>query len=103
MTRIIYQNETTVEEEDLGLTLLQISLKHDIPHVHACGGNARCSTCRVMVHDGLENFLPRTEAEQCLTRRKGLEDNIRLACQARLTGPVRVRRLVLDDTDVHVA
>src|SRR5438270_14001305 len=103
MPKITYQNEVAVEEDDLDQTLLQISLKHDIPHVHACGGNARCSTCRVMVHDGLENFLPRTEAEQRLAGRKGFEDDIRLACQARLTGPVRVRRLVLDETDVHVA
>src|SRR5438067_1310030 len=66
MTKITYQNKRTGEEADRSLTLLQMSLKHAIPHVHACGGNARCSTCRVMVHAGLANVLPRNEAEQAL-------------------------------------
>src|SRR5258707_13363466 len=98
MARITYQNEITVEEDNLALTLLQVSLKNGIPHVHACGGNARCSTCRVMVLQGLENVLPRNDDEQHLARKKGLEDAIRLACQTHVAGPVRIRRLVLDDT-----
>src|SRR5207248_8369229 len=50
-----------------------------------------------------ENVLPRNEAEQALARKKGLEPTVRLACQTRVTGRVRIRRLVLDDTDVNVA
>ena len=103
MAKILYQNECAIEEDDLGLTLLQMSLKHGVPHVHACGGNARCSTCRVMVHDGLDNVLPRNEAEQLLACKKGFEPNVRLACQTRVAGPVRIRRLVLDDTDLDIA
>jgi adenylate cyclase len=92
-----------VEADHPGSTLLDISLSAGIPHVHACGGNARCSTCRVMVHDGLENLNPRNAAEEMLALRKGLEPNIRLACQSRATGDCRVRRLVLDDIDADAA
>jgi adenylate cyclase len=103
MPTVIFQDEGIIDEQDTSLTLLQISLKHHIPHVHACGGNARCSTCRVMIHSGLDNVLPRNEAEQRLADRKGLEDNVRLACQTQIQGPIHLRRLVLDETDVSVA
>src|SRR5580692_7798683 len=99
MPKITFQNDREVESPDTAKTLLQVSLAAGIPHVHACGGNARCSTCRVMVHEGLDQLTPRNEAEQKLALRKGLEPNIRLACQAKPTGTCRVRRLVLDDVD----
>src|SRR5580698_5723537 len=99
MPKIDFQNDRVVEDHDPMHTLLEASLAAGIPHVHACGGNARCSTCRVMVHDGLENLSPRNAAEQTLALRKGLGETIRLACQTRAKGDCRVRRLVIDDQD----
>lgn len=99
MATITYLNECVIEEDDPSLTLLQISQKHNIPHMHVCGGMARCSTCRVMVIDHPENIKPRNTAENILATRLGFEDNIRLACQCQITGPVTVRRLTLDDQD----
>ncbi len=99
MATITYLNECVVEEDDMSLTLLQISQKHGIAHMHVCGGMARCSTCRVMVMEHPENILPRNTAEHNLATRLGFEDNIRLACQSTLIGPVTVRRLTLDDQD----
>jgi len=103
MFKIHFQNDRVVEAADLDRSLLDISLAAGIPHVHACGGNARCSTCRVMVQEGLENFLPRNEPEQKLAQRKGLEPDIRLACQSHITGPCSVRRLVIDSQDADSA
>jgi adenylate cyclase len=103
MIKVTYQNGPMIEEDDPALTLLQISLKHGVPHVHDCGGNARCSTCRVMIHDGLENVLPRTEAETRLAAFKGFEADVRLACQTCIRGPVLIRRLVHDDKDAAIA
>lgn len=99
MPKITFHNDLVVEAANPGSTLLQISLAAGIPHVHACGGNARCSTCRVMVHEGLENLSPRNAAEQILAVRKGLEKDIRLACQTKANGPCCVRRLVIDEVD----
>jgi len=101
MPKIQYENESTVEEADPSLSILQISLKNQIPHVHACGGNARCSTCRILVLENPENLSARNEAEMMLTRKKGLEENIRLACQTKLRGDVKIRRLVLDQEDIQ--
>jgi adenylate cyclase len=103
MPKVTFQNDRIIEQADPNLTLLQTALGAGIAHVHACGGNARCSTCRVMVHEGLENLSPRNTAEQKLAHKKGLEPNIRLACQAKATGDCRVRRLVIDDTDADAA
>lgn len=102
MPQIRYHNEKVVDEADLSLSLLEVSLKHGIPHTHVCGGRARCSTCRVAIIDHEENVLPRNEAECALATKKGLEPNIRLACQTRVAGDVTLRRLVMDTTDVRL-
>lgn len=89
-------DKTSFEVPDGG-TLLQAALRAEIPHVHACGGHARCSTCRVHVVKGLDRCAPRNEAEARLATKLGLPEHIRLACQTRLTGDVTVRRLVVDE------
>lgn len=82
-----------------GESLLEPLLIAGVPMAHACGGRARCSTCRLRVEEGMEHFAPREAAESELAQRLGLTPDIRLACQAKLRGPARVRRLVLDRED----
>jgi class 3 adenylate cyclase len=84
-------------------TILQASLGAGIPHTHVCGGRARCSTCRVLVTQGVENCRPRNDDETRLARMKGFSPQVRLACQTTVTGDVSLRRLVLDDADIRVA
>jgi adenylate cyclase len=91
------QVEVEVENES---TILRASLRNNIPHTHVCGGNARCSTCRIMVMDGLQNCLPRNEKETILADRLAFSEEIRLACQTKIVGDVLVRRLVLDKEDI---
>ena len=52
-----------------------------IDQLHACGGNARCTTCRVEFIDG--NPSEMTEAEKAVLTAKGLitHPNLRLSCQ----------------------
>lgn len=84
-------------------SILEASLKAGIPHFHACGGNAECSTCRILVRRGAENLSPVNEAEKELRSTVNLPSNIRLACQTYVTGePVVVRRIILDETDLSV-
>lgn len=85
------------------IKILEASLGAGIPHTHVCGGRARCSTCRVLVTEGLDHCRPRNEAEGRLARVKGFSPVIRLACQTTVTGDVTLRRLVHDDTDIQVA
>jgi adenylate cyclase len=83
-----------------GETLLDVSLRAGVAHAHACGGHARCSTCRVEVMDGIENCTPRTVAEQTLADRLGFAPQLRLACQTSANTDLTMRRLILDDDDV---
>ena len=89
-------------ELDAAETLLQASLRLGIPHTHACGGNARCSTCRCLITEGLDNCAPRNESERQMAERLNFTPEIRLACQTRITGPVSMRRLALDAADVEL-
>ncbi len=84
-------------------TILQASLSAGINHTHVCGGRARCSTCRVIVEQGKEHLRPRNELESRLSSIKGFSPDVRLACQTTATGDLKLRRLVLDDTDISEA
>jgi len=99
---INYLGEKTVETVPMQ-TILEASHANKIPHMCECGATARCSTCRVMIIDGLENCLPRTSLEEKMAARKGFYPEIRLACQTRVVGDVTVKRLVRDETDVDMA
>lgn len=48
--------------------------------LHACGGNAKCTTCRVKITDGEPEQM--TEAEKELLRVREVTDpGVRLSCQ----------------------
>ncbi|HEV8584236.1 MAG TPA: adenylate/guanylate cyclase domain-containing protein [Methylomirabilota bacterium] len=85
-----------------GETILQASLRAGLPHAHACGGRARCSTCRVWVLEGLEHCSERTELEQAIAGPLRFGPELRLACQTRVSGNLKLRRLVLDETDLEI-
>ena len=85
-----------------GSTILEATLKAKINHVHVCGGNARCSTCRVYIVDGLSNCLPRNEKEKQVAEKLGFPQNIRLACQTKISGNIAIRRSVVDDLDREI-
>jgi adenylate cyclase len=83
-------------------TLLNVSLRAGISHAHACGGNARCSTCRILIQAGLDHCAPRTAKERALAERLHFSPDIRLACQTRISGDVEIRRLVLNQEDLEL-
>jgi adenylate cyclase len=66
-----------------GLTLLEISRAHGIPHASVCGGRGRCSTCRVRINMGLDGLEPMAETEAKVLERVGMPEGVRLACQIR--------------------
>lgn len=102
MTHIHYLPDDIQVTTRTGKTILTTSLEAGIPHTHICGGNARCSTCRVAILEGLEHCLPRNSNERALAERLSFPPTIRLACQTRITSDVKVRQLVLDDDDVQI-
>src|SRR6478672_12483506 len=86
-----------------GQTILEASLAAGIPHYHACGGNAKCSTCRILVIEGINHITPQTEAEKALQKILFFPPNVRLACQSYVNGtPIHVHRIIRDETDIHL-
>lgn len=84
-------------------SILEASLQARISHAHACGGHARCSTCRVIVMGGTENLLERNKKEGKLADKLGFPPHIRLACQTKVKGNVEVKRPVIDAFDLELA
>ncbi len=68
-----------------GLSVLEASLRHKVPHACVCGGRARCSTCRVRVVSD-RGALPRPSGREAFVLARvgaGADPAIRLACQLR--------------------
>ncbi len=58
--------------------------------LHRCGGNARCTTCRVEILS--DEIGEKTEDEiAVLATKEGLSENTRLSCQIRLSGDMKVK------------
>jgi adenylate cyclase len=91
--RIAYPTGRTVTVPR-GFTVLEASRWAAIPHVSVCGGRGRCSTCRVRILEGADELPPAAEAELRTLARIGNPVNVRLACQLRPRGDVRVEPLV---------
>lgn len=54
----------------------------------SCDGIALCGFCRVRVLEGIENLTPAGSEEQKVLDALHAEDDERLACRARINGPV---------------
>jgi adenylate cyclase len=101
MAEILYaDDERTVPVVDPNLTILETSIAHKVPHARECGGNARCTTRRVRILDGVQHVLPRTHLEALVAQARGWDSSARLACQTRVAGDVTVRRLIRTGADI---
>jgi len=78
-------------EVTYGNTLLACALQADIDLDHYCGGTCSCSTCRIEVMQGGENLSPSRPDEQLVLGPDAEDRGDRLACQARILGPVTIR------------
>ena len=65
--------------EDAGIDIL-----------HRCGGNARCTTCRVEVLEGEPGPMGELERNR-LAMEAELADNVRLSCQIHVNNNLKVR------------
>lgn len=83
-------------------TILKATLAAGINHTHVCGGQAKCSTCRVSIMEGIENCNPRNYAEQLIADKLNFPEKIRLACQAKINGNISMRRMVSDKLDIDI-
>lgn len=68
--------------------VLALTDEAGIDQLHACGGNARCTTCKVEFVSGEPTQM--TEAEKTVLAAKGLS-GVRLSCQIACDADMTVR------------
>lgn len=77
-------------EAESGQKLVLAIEDHGIDILHRCGGNARCTTCRVEVLAGDPGPITEDEAA-ILATKTDLNDRTRLSCQIRIMDDLHVR------------
>src|SRR5258708_512091 len=89
MPIVTVQGEKSFEVEE-GKKLVLAIEDAGIDILHRCGGNARCTTCRIEVFEGEAGTMGPLEQER-LSREIGLAPNIRLSCQVRVEGDLKIK------------
>ncbi|MDB5409240.1 MAG: adenylate/guanylate cyclase [Rhodospirillales bacterium] len=77
-----------------GFSVLEASRLLGVPHAAVCGGRGRCSTCRVRVQGNPAALPPPSAEEAKVLRRIAAGPMVRLACQLRPLGDLRVTPLL---------
>jgi ferredoxin len=77
-------------EAEVGRKLVLAIEDAGIDILHRCGGNAKCTTCRVEVLEGDAGEMRERERDR-LALETGLAENVRLSCQVRVNGDLHVR------------
>lgn len=98
MISLSYGNGRTVRVPK-GLSVLEASLRNNVPHASVCGGRARCSTCRIRVIGDCSALPEPSQREAFVLGRVGSTDpSIRLACQLRPDNDLSFFQLFLPHT-----
>jgi len=98
MVSLSYGNGRTVRVPK-GLSVLEASLRNNVPHASVCGGRARCSTCRIRIIGDCSALPEPSQREAFVLGRVGTSDpSIRLACQLRPASDLSFFQLFLPHT-----
>ena len=90
MLRLTVEGFATVDVEHGKRLVLGIEQDAGVDILHACGGNARCTTCRVEFISGEPEKI--TAAEKAKLEERGLS-GIRLSCQITCEQDMTVRAI----------
>lgn len=84
-------------EVETGKKLVLALEDNGVDILHLCGGNAKCTTCRVEILAG--DFLEVTNKERKAFADKGIDDlliddGLRLSCQILVNGDITIRPIM---------
>jgi adenylate cyclase len=99
MITLSYGNGRTIRVPK-GLSVLEASLRYQVPHASVCGGRARCSTCRIRVIGDCTSLPAPSNREAFVLNRVGTGSDpaIRLACQLRPETDISFFQIFLPQT-----
>jgi ferredoxin len=90
MPVVVVEGETQPIEAAEGRRLVLAIEDAGIDILHRCGGNARCTTCRVEILSGDPGPMTEPEEER-LSRVEDRTPNMRLSCQVQVNDDLDVR------------
>jgi ferredoxin len=90
MPKLTVEGVGTFDVPDGKRMVLALEDEAGVDQLHACGGNARCTTCRVEFVDG--EPVQMTEAEKAVLAAKGAT-GVRLSCQIACDHDMTVRAI----------
>ena len=84
-----------------GLSVLEASYRHRVPHANVCGGKGRCSTCRIRIIGDRSGLPDPSSREAFVLERIGARADpaVRLACQLRPTKDIAIIPLLPPQVD----
>jgi 2Fe-2S ferredoxin len=92
MPKVLFLPQNIEVEVEEGTVVLDAALNNNIQIDHNCGGNCACSTCHIVVEEGLDTIGDPSEDElDMLDEAEGLTDHSRLACQCKVRDYLVVR------------
>lgn len=81
MPQVIFLPDGVTIDAQAGKSLLDIAFENDIIIEHNCGGLCACTSCRVIIKEGLNLIQNKSEEENRLLSEAGFkEDENRLSC-----------------------
>jgi 2Fe-2S ferredoxin len=103
MPKVIFKNKSGDRweiEAPIGVSLLEVAHKNDIPLEGACEGSLACSTCHIIVaEEEVYNSLPQAseDEEDMLDLAFGLTHTSRLGCQIIITEELDVLTVIIPE------
>lgn len=93
MPKLTIENIGSFDVPDGKRLVLALVDEAGVDQLHACGGNARCTTCRVQFISGEPPRM--TEAERTVLAARGLADmpGLRLSCQILCEQDIEIRAI----------
>jgi 2Fe-2S ferredoxin len=94
MPKIVIENlfNLTIDLPPSTSKVIEIIHESGMDWMHACGKKGRCTTCKLIVLEGIENLSEMTDRELVFHIQGRLKSNERLACQVVLQkGDIKVR------------
>ena len=90
MPKLTVEGFGTVDVEEGKRLVLALEQDAHVDQLHACGGNARCTTCRVEFVSGEPDEMTVAERDKLIQKNV---PGIRLSCQIRCTHDMTVRAI----------
>lgn len=93
MPKVTWINLNKTIEVNKGTSILDAALDNNIELEHSCGGCCACTTCRVIVREGIQNLSTPEEDEEDLLERiieftPEEKKKVRLGCQSKIHGDI---------------